>query len=34
MRNRIKKMLCLVLAAALVLLSVSSQASQEEIDQV
>ncbi len=34
MRNRIKKMLCLMLAAALVLLSVSSQASQEEIDQV
>lgn len=34
MRNRIKKMLCLVLAAALVLPSVSSQASQEEIDQV
>lgn len=34
MKNRIKKMLCLVLAAALVLPSVSSQASQEEIDQV
>ena len=34
MRNRIKKMLCLVLASALVLPSVSSQASQEEIDQV